>query len=254
MGSDKGIKRLIALILFLFSCLTTCLSVPTNSFATLSNQPPKRLPSARSLSAHHDGLVKRVDQAYAPFLADLSIATRVAQEEERFLAFGADSAILASDGFTGCIGVVIASSQGAIIGHYTDTEQGMNRAKQYLASLITENKKALVGAQAWIFAHVSLKDPDTFVSEPNNQVLESIVQTNLGITPAQVKYIDPMDAMDPDDELHWELWEQDSIDLLSGGIIVKHKGGNPTTDVIFVNLDWQKAAAEASIANGMHSL
>ncbi|KAJ5153840.1 uncharacterized protein N7500_009279 [Penicillium coprophilum] len=259
MGSNQGNKRLIALILFLFSYLTICLSVPTNFFATdrgstLPNQTPKRLPSVRSLTAHHDGLAKRVNQAYEPFLADLSIATTVTQDEERFLAFGADSVILGSDGFTGCIGVVIASSQGAIIGHYTDTEQGMNRARQHLASLITENQQALVEAQAWIFAHVSLQDPDTFISEPNNQVLESIVQTNLGITPGRIKYIDPMDIIDPEDDLHFELWEKGELNLLAGGILVKHQGGNPNNEIVFVNLDWQKAAAEASIANGMHLL
>ncbi|KAJ5371849.1 hypothetical protein N7517_003855 [Penicillium concentricum] len=257
MDFNMGNKRLMALVLFFFSYLTFCLSVPTNPFASLSDQAPKRIPSARSLNAHHRGFMKRADETYAPFLADLAIATRVEQEDEKFMAFGADSAILASDGFSGCVGVVIASSQGAIIAHYTDTESGMNQARENLARLITENKKALWGAQAWIYAHVRLEDPSTYVSEANNLALESIVEDNLNIVPTRVKYIEPEDTLnDLMEGPHAEDYFDGLIEpeLLYGAVMVKHQGGKSTNDVIFINLDWQKAASDASIARATQLL
>jgi hypothetical protein len=189
--------------------------------------------------------VKREDANYQQFLSDLASATRVDQDDEKFLGFGTTPAILASDGFVGCIGVIIASSQGAIIGHYTNTDSGMSRARSNLVSLIINNKKALAGAKAWIYAHVSLQDTNTYTSETNNQVLEGIVGDNLGITPTRVKYIEPEDLLVDE---QGELLDDYPEDIIYGGAMAKHPGHQSTeTQVIFINLDWQKAAAENSM-------
>lgn len=190
--------------------------------------------------------MKRVDAKYQQFANDLETATMVDQDAEQFLPFGAAPAIFASHGFQGCIGVAIVSSQGAIIAHYTNAASAMNQARTQLPNLITNNIDALAGAKAWIYAHVSLSDTDTYTSETNNKVLEDIVKTNLHIVPARVKYIEPEDMLVDEQD---ELLDPDQYpeDLLYGAIMIKHQAGQSAgADVIFINLDWQKAAAENS--------
>lgn len=83
------------------------------------------------------------------------------------MAFGPEPAALGSDGFVRCIGLIIASSQGVIIGHYGNTVEGMSRANANIPDLIDEYKDSLVDAQALIYGHVSLYHPDEYTAEDN---------------------------------------------------------------------------------------
>ncbi|KAJ5083951.1 hypothetical protein NUU61_008530 [Penicillium alfredii] len=175
---------------------------------------------------------------------DVKKAVNVDQDREKFMAFGDKPAILASKGFAECIGAVIAKGNSAIVAHYTDSDTGLSQAEDKLASLINEHKQSLEGGQAWLYAHVRPYKPDVYISEDNNKRLEKVIKDNTGITPVRVKYIEPEDLM-ADEQGEFKKDEDMPKELLHGAMMVKHSGQpNETPRVIFVNLDWQRAASE----------
>lgn len=114
-----------------------------------------------------------------------------------------------------------------------------------MPTLINDNKDALAGAKAYLYAQVRPLSPQIYISEDNNKRLEAIVKDNLGITAERVKYIEPEDLM---------LGEDGDIDedacpeeFLYGSMMVKHPGGDSNGwEVIFIDFDWQKSAAGGS--------
>ncbi|KAJ5128647.1 hypothetical protein N7476_007266 [Penicillium atrosanguineum] len=146
--------------------------------------------------------------------------------------------MLASDGFMGCIGIMIVGDGGAIIGHYSNTETDIRQAEAKLPELISDNSAALSGARAYLYAQVKLRQPDDWVSEPNNLRLINIVNNNLDITPERVRYIEPEDMMVDDND---ELLDECPEDLLYGAMMVKHT--SQSTSTTFMDLSWQVSAA-----------
>ncbi|KAL3430319.1 hypothetical protein BDV09DRAFT_202308 [Aspergillus tetrazonus] len=202
-------SKLLALLLFFLSYLTLCLSVPTNSLISRTGSYHKHSYLPNSL------LTKRVDKDYETLSEEIAASTYVTHPKR-----------LGSTGFTGCLRLVIASTKGAILGHYEANDDGLALANENIPSLIRNNKDALVGAQAWVYVHVRLRKPDQVVAEPYVKQLEELVTDGLGIQAQRVKYIDPGDL----------------FDLMYGSILVKHPGGEGQNAVVrFVHLDWQKS-------------
>ncbi|PLB54006.1 hypothetical protein P170DRAFT_420790 [Aspergillus steynii IBT 23096] len=225
-------NKALALLFFLLSFLTLCLLM-RRSFRAVSHH--------KHLSLHKDVLVKRgIDPRYKVLKDKLERSPRVYQNEEKFVAFGSESVTLGSDNFIGCMGLVIASSQGAIIGHYTNADPSISQAKTNIPDLINDHKDSLAGAEAWIYGHVRLNKPHKYQAEERIQELESIIKNELGITAQRVKYIEPEDLMaDENEEL---IVDELPDELMYGFVLVEHPGGHSQESVItFVSLDWQKA-------------
>ncbi|KAL4745161.1 hypothetical protein BDW72DRAFT_187083 [Aspergillus terricola var. indicus] len=229
-------SKLLALLLFFLSHLTLCVSVPTNSLISRTGSYNKHSYLPNSL------LTKRVDEDYETLSEEIAASTYVTQHDQKYLAFGAQPKTLGSAGFTGCLGLVIASTKGAILGHYEANDDGLALANENIPGLIRDNKDALVGAQAWVYVHVRLRKPDQVVAEPYVKQLEELVTDGLGIQAQRVKYIDPGDLLvDEDGELRDDI-DDWSEDLMYGSILVKHPGGEGQNAVVrFVHLDWQKS-------------
>ncbi|KAJ5887729.1 hypothetical protein N7495_007770 [Penicillium taxi] len=187
------------------------------------------------------GLEKRSN--YASFLADLHKAKTVAQGYESYMAWKSSPSIIASDGFSGCIGLIIAGRGGVIMGHYSNTNTDIARAQREIPKLISANTASFAGGKAYLFAQVKLRSPTTYVSEPNNLKLEAIVKDNLGLSTQRVKYIEPEDMMVDDDD---ELLDDCPEELLYGAMMVKHPGGAGAWEAIFVDMAMQKTAAANS--------
>ncbi|KAJ5172108.1 hypothetical protein N7492_004701 [Penicillium capsulatum] len=199
-----GKSRLLALLLVFLSNAILCCSFPTHEIADRS-----------------DSFEKRAPNVYQAFLEDLhsSITVDVPQGQEKFLAFGSGASIIGSDGFTGCIGLIIGGHDGVIMAHYANSVSDLKRAADKLPGLINNHKGLLGGAQAYLFSEVH-PHTDTWESEESNQKLESIVHSTLGIDTTRVKYIQPENLIDFDN------FNPDCFpEIIYGGILVKHPGG-----------------------------
>lgn len=183
---------------------------------------------------------RAIDPKYKQLLAELRANPRVEQDDEKFMAFGSEPATLGSDGFIGCIGLVIASSQGAIIRHYSSNNLGISRANINMPDLIDDHKDALAGAKAWTYGHVRLHKPEEYTGEEYLQQLETIVKDELGIMSQRVKYIEPEDPLvDHQGELLVDDWPEEAM---NGFVLVQHPGGQSQESIVtFISLDWQKA-------------
>ncbi|OJJ38704.1 hypothetical protein ASPWEDRAFT_24610 [Aspergillus wentii DTO 134E9] len=235
---------MLSLLFVLLSFLSVCVS----GWTGFDGQDPYGRNMSLSWSIHFEpavaGLNKRLEPRFEEFRDDLvNRATPVLQNDEKFLAFGNDQAMLGSDGFVGCIGAVIVSTKGTIIAHYSNDPSGVERAKDKLPKLIKENKKALAGGQAWIYAHVRPREPNNFLTAPGNQVLIDIIKRELDIDAHVERYAEIEDFLEKDNGELREDFEELYDELKQGAILVKHAGGpSEPAEVIFVNLDWQRPA------------
>ncbi|KAJ5595420.1 uncharacterized protein N7459_001628 [Penicillium hispanicum] len=235
MNFRVGNGRLGALLLAFLCHFTFCYSAPHNAVAVASSEYDHHVSPSRSLAKRND---------YSGFLVDLRKATRVGQDDEKFIAWGATEKVIAMDGFMGCIGMTIVGDSGAIMAHYGDADTSIRRAQTNLPGLISQHKQALTGATAYLLAEVKLNTPNTYVSEANNLKLIDIVQSSLGITPERVKYVEPESFMVDE---YGQLLDDCPEELLYGAAMVKDLGfGKGGPQAIFIDADWQAAAAANS--------
>lgn len=166
----------------------------------------------------------------------------VDQDEHEFYSFEPKDEIkLGSAGFVGCIGVVIISPKGAIIGHYGANPKGQNLYNSGLPELIEDHRNAFSeGVQAWVYAHVRYRESDEFVSAEYKNELVDLISKNLHIEAKVEKYIEPEDLlMDENGEVDIEN-EDAYADLKAGGFLVMNPGGGSSaSELVFVNLEWQ---------------
>ncbi|KAF7551975.1 hypothetical protein G7Z17_g4623 [Cylindrodendrum hubeiense] len=122
-------------------------------------------------------------------------ATTVATMDEAFMDFRpAGEHLLTSDGFEGCVGIMIATNQGVILGHYTQTPTGVTQAKANIKELYDANIDVLRGATPVVYAQVEASDEGTF-KEPDivNAIISDIEDLTHSTANVQ-RYIEPMEA------------------------------------------------------------
>lgn len=163
------------------------------------------------------------------------------QGQEKFLAFGSGPSILGSDGFAGCIGVLIGGNDGTIIAHYANSAGDLANAERRLPALIEAHKSALGDARAYLFSEVH-PHTHTWESEESNQRLEDIVEDALGVLTTRVQYIQPENLIDFDN------FDADCPpEIIYGGMLVKHPGGHRGGwEGMFVDSVLQKAVFEGA--------
>ena len=192
--------------------------------------------------------MRLTSRALTPALLDFkqkleSSTHSVATGDTEFFDFTEDKSYrIASDGFEGCVGIVLATNKGAIVGHYVQTEQGVEDAAERITALYNEHRDKVAGATPLIYAMVKVADET--LQEP--EIVQShidMVQALTGNEPRLVDYINAVDTMvDEDGELIEDL---DLDNMQYGALLVENEGGgNSPTNVIFVDINLIKESVQ----------
>jgi hypothetical protein len=241
MSLSKGNAKFL---LYCSSCLPLLcvfqhLHLNSQYHGSLSIHQKSNLISDRHISREHSLVQRRPSAALDAFNAKLAASHRVSQGEEEFMNLtttGGKS--FSSLGFSGCIGAIIVSQQGAIIGHYSVTPMDMSKAATNIPALYNANRDKLADAEAFIYAEVKYKDQNTFVQPDIEDQLVSIITSSTGLTPRVQTYIEPLEA--------WEDQGGDDLDSPEyenaqyGAFLVENAGGGSAlSTVTFVTIEMQ---------------
>lgn len=187
---------------------------------------------------------------YKDFLEKLSAkdTINVPAGEQKFQSFEKKGAVtMGTDGFDGCIGIVISSPKGGIIAHYTSTPEGTKEGKKDLTALIKKHKDSFKPAEseAWIYANVSPNNHNKFLNGEQKDTFVKLVKDETGISPRIEKYLQTGDMLDLDsidiDGEDKEI-EKQRKKLKGGAILLQNEGGGKAASVVtFVGVADQTA-------------
>lgn len=96
--------------------------------------------------------------------------------------------MLSSAQFETCIGVVIVSKQGAIIGHYNPDQKMVNQAKANIPRLYRVHSAQMSEAKAYVYASVYPYEPGTFVNLDLINDVEDMLKNQIKLEPQIFKY------------------------------------------------------------------
>jgi hypothetical protein len=149
---------------------------------------------------------------------------------------------IGSDGFEGCVGIVLATNQGAIVGHYTQTPQGVEDAAERITALYNEHRDKVAGATPLIYAMVKIDDET--LQEP--EIVQSHIDMLKELTGNEPGIHDYINAADTMVDENGNLIEDLDLDNLQyGAFLVENEGGgNSPTNVIFVDINLIKESVQ----------
>ncbi|OTA56486.1 hypothetical protein K449DRAFT_438001 [Hypoxylon sp. EC38] len=217
--TGKAGTKFLVLLFSLLSAITLC-SADTSSRVHDVNHGSSL--QARKLTPELIAFKKKLAKA------DKTIFTN----DQDYMDFtGQGNKIFGSDGYAGCIGVVMASSKGAMIGHYNVDENSLERAKGKLKDLYEAHKGDLSGGQLWVYAHVEYKNGFPYAQpELVNKFIKTVKEIT-GKDPRIQKYIEAVDAwFDQNGEPL--VNDPDINNMIGGAFFVENPGGGHANSVL----------------------
>lgn len=165
----------------------------------------------------------------------------------QFVDFTGDGPFLyGSHGFEGCTGVVIASAKGAILGHWTSTPNDLERATGELQKLWDDNKDALNGATAVVYAQVETHNNENYVEPDMVEKYTDLVKTTTGLDPQMQSYVEPMETWVDEDGMPLDDIDYDNLEY--GGYLVENEGGGSANTVLtFIDVESQFSGVEPNV-------
>ncbi|KAI0388155.1 hypothetical protein F5Y04DRAFT_275006 [Hypomontagnella monticulosa] len=228
----KGSASLLALLLSLLSTFTFC-------YADLS-------------SGDHDANSTSILQSRKMFpeLAEFNRKMANAQRhiftnEQGYMDFkSAGEKSFATDGFDGCIGLAVASKKGALIGHYTMTDWGLNQLMTNFKSLYETHKEDLQKGKAWVYVNVHARNEEQFVEEQMAPLFIDGLRSITGMEPQIKKYIVAVDWW-YDANAEPIYGEPDVDNMRSGGFLIENPGGGSSNSkLIYASIRMIKKSGE----------
>lgn len=182
---------------------------------------------------------------YSEFARTLSKSgtVYVSTGDQKFKSFIDGPVTMGSDGFDGCIGIVISSPRGGIVAHYTATEDGTENGKKALTELIRKHKDSFRPdeTEAHVFANVRGDNHDEFVNKNQKDTFIELIKDELDVDAEVERYLqlgDMIDLEDIDDE-NIDLVEEQLEQLKGGAMLLHNKGGGLQSKISFVNIKLQ---------------
>ncbi|KAH8430742.1 uncharacterized protein LDX57_008405 [Aspergillus melleus] len=247
MNLFTGKSQLLALLFLVLSCITLCLSSPTQSLADPVPLGKRTFLTVTTFGSSSGPLRRQAPgdnlRRYQQILDEIEANPQVDVNTEQSKAFDDKPTVLGSHGFQTCFGIVVLSDHGVILGHYNPSQTDIDQAKEHIPKLYQENKDRLAGATAYLLASVDLWTEEYIDPELTSE-LEDMINSELGLEPHIVKYTDQSNLLAKSSD---ELRDDDDYDewvekLMHGEILVKHPGGKDPkgAELIFVHLQMQK--------------
>lgn len=166
-------------------------------------------------------------------------STTVGTSDDDWIDFsGPGPHILSSDGFEGCVGVILASNKGAILGHYTQTPGDLTKAQTNIKQRYTDNLSKIAGATPHVYAQVDANTEEYKVPDIVNGHIDYLT-TLTGRTPVVHKYIEMVDILyDQDFE---EIEGLDYENIVAGAMLVENPGGGSSpSNLLFIDIETMK--------------
>lgn len=184
--------------------------------------------------------------ALAAFNEKMMNADRhVFTNEQGYMDFKpAGNRVFASDGFDGCIGLAVASKKGALIGHYTMTNWGLNELNTNFKDLYKAYKNDLRSGKAWVYVNVHAHDESQFVVEDMAPQFIDGLRRITGMEPQIKKYIIAMDYW-YDEDANPIYGDPDHENMRSGGFYIENPGGGSAdSKLVYANIRMIKKSGE----------
>lgn len=171
-------------------------------------------------------------------------STSVSTNHEAFMDFTpAGEHLLSSDGFEGCVGILIASNKGVILGHYTQTMDNVATGKSKITALYDANKAAVQGATPIVYAQVKTASQNEYNEPEVVQGHIDYLTTLTGRTPIINKYVEPLEIFVDQDGLPLDDIDYDNIQY--GAMLAENQGGGSSpTNLILIDIDTQTLGAQ----------
>ncbi|KAJ4258225.1 hypothetical protein NW762_008374 [Fusarium torreyae] len=217
---QSGFAKLLASLFCLLTATQLCVAAPYTSQLSIRDEPR---------------LYTRVTtDKIADYKKKFDAAEHVPQNDQSFMDFTTDgNHLIGSDGFTGCVGIVLATRQGAIVGHYGQTEDNFNDAKVAIGDLYKEHNDKVGGAVPYIYVAIEYETGQ--VKESNIvDMHKNFLKELTGKDPVEQTYTEPLETYDLDEYLNDNFDE----DFVSGGLVVENSGGgSANTNLIFIDVE-----------------
>ncbi|KAM0193373.1 hypothetical protein ACHAPA_004439 [Fusarium lateritium] len=219
-----GVAKMLTSLTCLLAASQICVAAPHSS--QLSARDDHQLYSRRPTPEIQDFLDKI--NACDPY---------VPQGEAQFLDFtSAGDHMIGSQGFQGCFGVVLATKQGAIVGHYSQDPQDLAKAKTEIRDLYTEHNAQVGGAASYLYSAITYETGEVQQQDIYDEYVK-LINDLTGKDPEHHSYTEAVELISEED-LDNENYDSD---LLAGGIVVSNSGGGSAdTNILFVTVDMQK--------------
>lgn len=152
---------------------------------------------------------------------------------------------MGSDGFDGCIGIVLSSPKGGIIAHYTATDDGTKKGKKALTDLIKKHKDSFDSDEtvAFVFANVRADNHEEYLNKKQKDTFVKLVKDEVGVDAKVEKYLkldDMIESEDIDVE-DVELADKKLEKLKGGAILLQNEGKGKPSTISFVDVKLQTA-------------
>ena len=144
---------------------------------------------------------------------------------------------IATNGFEGCIGLIIATKKGALVGHFTQTDRGYNIANTRFRELYGLHRRSLAGAVPIVYAQVDAGEVNWIFPEMVARFTD-LVQELTG-TQARMSYLEPLETWVDEDGM--PLDDVDYDNYQSGGLVLENRGGgHANTDLTIITCRIQR--------------
>ncbi|KAM0546192.1 hypothetical protein ACHAPJ_010976 [Fusarium lateritium] len=217
---QNGFAKLLASLFCLLAAAQFCVAAPYTGQLSIRDEPQ---------------LYARVTtDKIADYKKKFADAEHVPQNDQSFIDFTtAGTHRIGSDGFTGCVGIVLATRQGAIVGHYGQTEDNFNDARDNIGDLYRQHNDKVGGATPYVY--VAIEYETGKVKESNIvDMHKNFLRELTGKDPVEQTYTEPLETYDIDEYLKDNFDE----DFVSGGLVVENEGGgSANTNLIFIDVE-----------------
>ncbi|KAI0841137.1 hypothetical protein F5Y06DRAFT_293623 [Hypoxylon sp. FL0890] len=230
--TGKAGTKFLVLLFSLLSALTLCSADVSSSGLQASHEPELQ---ERKLFPELIAFKEKLSRA------DKTVFTN----EQDYLDFTTQgNKIFASHGYAGCIGMVMASRKGAMIGHYNMDEGSLDTGKRRLKDIYKAHKKDLAGGQVWVYAHVKYENGFPYQQPDLVNKFVNMVKKITGKDPQIQTYIDPVEAWyDQNGEPLAD--NPDLNNMIGGAFLVENPGGGRANSLLeFLDIEMIKKSGE----------
>ncbi|KAF4964591.1 hypothetical protein FSARC_7497 [Fusarium sarcochroum] len=215
-----GFAKLLASLFCLFAAIQLCIAAPHTGQLSIRDE--------------HQLYARITTDKIADYKNKFDAAEQVPQDDESFMDFTtAGNHKIGSSGFAGCVGIVLATRQGAIVGHYGQTGENVNRAKENIGKLYRDNNDKVGGATPYVYVAVDYESNEVKNSDIVDQHKDFLRELT-GQDPVEQTYTEALETYDLDEYMEGNFDE----DMISGGFVVENAGGGSAdTNLIFIDVE-----------------
>ncbi|RKK11880.1 hypothetical protein BFJ63_vAg5334 [Fusarium oxysporum f. sp. narcissi] len=228
---QNGWAKLLASLFFLLAASQLCTAAPyTTQLAVRDGQHLY----SRVITPELDAYKRKLDASQAA-------GTYVGQDDTKFVDFtAAGDHVVGSSSFAGCFGVILATKQGTIVGHYNLDQAGLDNAKKEIPDLYSKHNDKVGGASAHLYSAVYYENGELVDGNLYNEYKKFLTDL-IGSEPEDHHYTEAAETV-PEEDLFEDKWDHDAV---SGGFVVENSGGGGAdTSIFFITIERQRTSAQ----------